>query len=132
MRRGLHVGLPKIVLNPHALRRRPGLRGAAFARCRRVIEIRDGGPALRPREGGTAPPLRPSTVRPFWKPTVIAAALEDKRAGRSQGRIREQSLPAPTGCLASGPSRPSEHPEPSGPSRPPSPPIRPVRSAAGV
>lgn len=91
----IHAELPEIALDPEAAHRRPGLRRAEFARYRRVIEIRDGILALRPYQ--QAEPLD-WAVRALDRADLaagdreavleaarIAAALENKRAGRVYG-----------------------------------------------
>ncbi|MFJ9707649.1 MAB_1171c family putative transporter [Streptomyces sp. NPDC101234] len=102
----LHAELPEIALDPDAARRRPGLRQAEFARYRRVIEIRDGILALRPYQW--AEPLD-RAVRELdrtgveavdreaaLEAVVIAAALENKRAGRPYGGTPDQAGPTPS------------------------------------
>ncbi|NEA97629.1 MAB_1171c family putative transporter [Streptomyces sp. SID13726] len=91
----IHAELPEIALDPEAAHRRPGLRQAEFARYRRVIEIRDGILALRPYQ--QAEPLDwavraldrtglPAGDREaVLEAARIAAALENKRAGRAYG-----------------------------------------------
>ncbi|WP_329128553.1 hypothetical protein OG552_00425 [Streptomyces sp. NBC_01476] len=88
----LHATLPEIALSSSASAGGPRLRHAEFALYRRVIEIRDGHVALRPylqprapawvteAPGGTGGgPLDPDAV---VEAAVIAAALENRRAGR--------------------------------------------------
>ncbi|MFF7981766.1 MAB_1171c family putative transporter [Streptomyces sp. NPDC007901] len=104
----LHTELPEIALDPDAARR-PALRQAEFARYRRVIEIRDGILALRPDQRAEA---LDRTVRALdgtglaavdreavLEAAVIAAALEDKRAGRLYDGAPDQAGPTPSARL---------------------------------
>ncbi|MEW1865751.1 MAB_1171c family putative transporter [Streptomyces sp. NPDC088194] len=86
----LHRELPQIALDPSVTDRRPGLPRAEFALYRRVIEIHDGHLALRPyfdsdvarwtaeAEAGDRDRDRHAVL----EAATIAAALENKRAGR--------------------------------------------------
>ncbi|MET9220837.1 MAB_1171c family putative transporter [Streptomyces sp. NPDC003300] len=113
----LHSELPEIALDPSAADRRPGLRQAEFALYRRVIEIRDGHLALRPYfesgvtawtdgrggddgsevTGGDAidwADERGRDRRAVLEAATIAAALENKRAGRlCEGTAAERFAP---------------------------------------
>ncbi|MBD0738406.1 MAB_1171c family putative transporter [Streptomyces sp. CBMA29] len=114
----LHSELPEIALDPSAADRRPGLRRAEFALYRRVIEIRDGHLALRPyfesgvtawtdgregydgsegTDGGDAidwADERGRDRQAVLEAATIAAALENKRAGRlGEGTAAERSAP---------------------------------------
>ncbi|MGW3950738.1 MAB_1171c family putative transporter [Streptomyces sp. NPDC004752] len=105
----LHAELPEIALDPDAARRRPGLRQAEFARYRRVIEIRDGILALRPYQRtepldwavraldrtGPAAGDREAVL----EAALIAAALENKRAGRLYGGTPGQAGPTSSARL---------------------------------
>lgn len=102
----LNALLPELALAPSGARRRAGLRHAEFALYRRVIEIRDGHLALRPyREpglpdrvcrmlGGAAGPAgtEPAAV---VEAAVMAAALENKRAGRCHKTAADAEAPTP-------------------------------------
>lgn len=90
----LHRELPQIALDPSVTGRRPGLQQAEFALYRRVIEIRDGHLALRPyfdsdvarwtaeAEDRDRHHDRDRDRRAVLEAATIAAALENKRAGR--------------------------------------------------
>lgn len=98
----LHRELPQIALDPSATERRPGLRRAEFALYRRVIEIRDGHLALRPYFESGVPRWTPETddqsrdQQAVLEAATIAAALENKRAGRLSEGTRA-GLPAHPG-----------------------------------
>ncbi|MEU5613552.1 MAB_1171c family putative transporter [Streptomyces sparsogenes] len=106
----LYAELPEIALDPGAARRSPGLRQAEFALYRRVIEIRDGSLALRPyqqpealtwaREAlNRARPAAAATPEAVLEAAVIAAALENKRAGRPRGGTPDPSRRTPAARL---------------------------------
>jgi hypothetical protein len=105
----LHRELPQIALDPSAAERRPGLRRAEFALYRRVIEIRDGHLALRPYfdadvgrwAAGAAEDGRARQA--VLEAATIAAALENKRAGRrhsAQGAPTAGAAPQPPAAVA--------------------------------
>ncbi|WP_411113030.1 MAB_1171c family putative transporter [Streptomyces sp. 029-5] len=104
----LYVELPEIALPASAAGRRPGPRRTEFALYRRVIEIRDGHLALRPYLHPYVPvwvaeELRRTDERDHdavVEAAVIAAALENKRAGQRQdgalpGRAAHTPPPMP-------------------------------------
>ncbi|WP_052457364.1 MAB_1171c family putative transporter [Streptomyces sp. AcH 505] len=92
----LHAQLPQIALDESAAARRPGLRGAEFALYRRVIEIRDGYLALRPYFDAGVPGWTSQTAdlardrRAVLEAAMIAAALENLRAGQRQDGVRRE------------------------------------------
>ncbi|MEV8392000.1 MULTISPECIES: MAB_1171c family putative transporter [unclassified Streptomyces] len=89
----LYAELPEIALPASAADRRPGPRRTEFALYRRVIEIRDGHLALRPYVHPRVPRWAAEELGrrtyerdhdAILEAAVIAAALENKRAGRRQ------------------------------------------------
>ncbi|MFI0729432.1 MAB_1171c family putative transporter [Streptomyces sp. NPDC021225] len=105
----LYAELPEIALDPDAAVRRPGLRRAEFALYRRVIEIRDGSMALRAYQQTEAltwamealDRAGPAAADPeaVLEAAVIAAALENKRAGRTHSGTPDQHRRTPTAHL---------------------------------